>query len=489
MTSKLENFVSNRLQYLDLLVRSQGASCTPDTPKYQELVLGTVSDISKMYASTKNVTCDEALRLDKLLESSKLKGDHQNNCCNLLHTKSTTDAASGGKQVFMHYDKYLTESLQTLYATVGNIDLKNRETALHLVKLRATRLSEKSWAHCIAVMLSSEDMDGPEKLTHLEDLKETVRNAADPNIHGPLEYGSDVKAFLQEHHDIALIAFSGKEPAESKWDHVTRRIHNHSTPCRGSNKLVANCGTTKGVPKACMPLVQALQCMQNQGAIVSPPLKRDRSSEDLLKNLRIFAPGASNAPKVCNEDEISPLQMRQQLLALGWTPPSVSESSSPPSSSPPPQATAKPEDSQLVRKRDAIGSDIDAITKRIQEKVAMGHLGHGVGGGREDGEEPEENDDAPCPKKRPAANLKATPKAKSDKSTSPSAKSKSPSAKSTSPSAKSTRPSAKSTKPKRTKTVNEAQISKVLAKVKTALPFIKKKWSSPFPTDHHLQGP
>ena len=136
----------------------------------------------------------------------------------------TSDNGGNGKQEMLYFDNYLTKNLVDLFASEeASIESKLFGAAKQIIAIRATRMSEKSYAHCLAIACHKEaamKLGGDAALNRLRDLKKIVHKAAGPSAPmGLQEYPKDVNEFFNKLPDAYNMAFpGGQPPAKSGFD-------------------------------------------------------------------------------------------------------------------------------------------------------------------------------------------------------------------------------------------------------------------------------
>ena len=136
----------------------------------------------------------------------------------------TSDNGGNGKQEMLYFDNYLTKNLVDLFASEeASIDSKLMGAAKQIIAIRATRMTEKSWAHCIAIACYKEaamGLGGDAALERLRGFKQLVHKAAGQGAPmGLQEYPKDVNEFFNKLPDAYNMAFpGGQPPAKSGFD-------------------------------------------------------------------------------------------------------------------------------------------------------------------------------------------------------------------------------------------------------------------------------
>ena len=254
MATPLEKFVKNRFLYLELM--QQVGGCVIGQPKHTQLLIDTVTNILTNIKNVKKISVEDALPIQVLVGESSLTAEQKQVVVAALDARvSGPDDIGSGKQNMSFYDKYLTHELAKLFSIPGNSEHKLRESAKHLINLRATRMNEKSWAHCLAVTMQTEQFNGDEKVQILREFKALVEKArGDAPPMGLLEFPAEFHEFRLQEPEGARDAFGDSEPVPSSFDKVSRRLVTAAMPCRSSNAMCGVIGPTKQkanmVPKA-----------------------------------------------------------------------------------------------------------------------------------------------------------------------------------------------------------------------------------------------
>ena len=128
----------------------------------------------------------------------------------------TSDNGGNGKQEMHYFDNYLTKDLADLFASEASIDSKLMGAAKQIIAIRATRMTEKSWAHCIAIACYKESamgLGGDAALERLRGFKQLVHKAAGKDAPmGLPEYPKDVNEFFNKLPSAYDMAFPGGHP-------------------------------------------------------------------------------------------------------------------------------------------------------------------------------------------------------------------------------------------------------------------------------------
>ena len=128
----------------------------------------------------------------------------------------TSDNGGDGKQELQYFDYYLTKDLTDLFASQAPIDIKLMGAAKQIVALRATKMSEKSWAHCVSIVCQKEigmGLGGDAALEKVRSLKKIVDKAAGQGAPiGLQEYPKDVNELFNKLPDAYHMAFPGGQP-------------------------------------------------------------------------------------------------------------------------------------------------------------------------------------------------------------------------------------------------------------------------------------
>ena len=401
--TSLEKAVENRLKYLDLLVKVKELKVGTDDHTIH--LMDATNDIRKQYQIAKKITQAEGLRLQSLVDTSALDDDMKNILGTVMAEKIAGGKAGAEsyKQRIMHFDMYQTKDLQQLYASTAYPQAKLLGGAKHMVSLKLVRLTEPSWAHCLAIILQTElaHIDGDQRKDHLEHLKELVRVSSVGVSIGTEEYPEDIEYFFSQHPELARSVFGDGKPAPSVLDRVDRTFLNRNAPCRSSNKQCTKQGTSKISPpcrgRSQHRLARSLEdILPDASQERAPRFNRQNSNDDLLSNVRFFP------PRDRSEDVRSP---EQQLLALGWTPPPVEITERPKTHQDLPAIADAPANSpagEVV----APGSDIDRIddiTAKMRARLSKGKEETK----NEDSESEDESEEPPAKpaKKRPAKDI------------------------------------------------------------------------------------
>ena len=135
----------------------------------------------------------------------------------------TGDNGGNGKQEMQYFDHYLTKDLAALFDSDANIDSKLLAACKQIVLLQATRMTEPSFAHCIAIACHREGamgLGGDAALERLRALKKLVERAAGQDAPmGLQEYPKDVNEFFNKLPDAYNMAFpGGQHPAKTGFD-------------------------------------------------------------------------------------------------------------------------------------------------------------------------------------------------------------------------------------------------------------------------------
>ena len=135
----------------------------------------------------------------------------------------TGDNGGNGKQEMHYFDNYLTKALADLFASEANIDSKLMGACKQIIALQATRMTEKSFAHCIAIACYREGamgLGGDAALQRLRGFKQLVHKAAGKDAPmGLPEYPKDVNEFFNKLPDAYNRAFPcDQPPAKSGFD-------------------------------------------------------------------------------------------------------------------------------------------------------------------------------------------------------------------------------------------------------------------------------
>ena len=154
--------MAHRFAYVKLMVKVGG--CEPGLPKHHQLLTDSVCQILATLKTVKVVQVEDALQT--MVSESPLTDEHRPTLIGALDVKVNGAVAQVGsnKQQFFYFDHYWTRELADLYASGSSVDVVLKATARHLIALLATRLNEKSLAHCLSMALHTLDLDGDRKL-------------------------------------------------------------------------------------------------------------------------------------------------------------------------------------------------------------------------------------------------------------------------------------------------------------------------------------
>jgi hypothetical protein len=379
--SALEKSVANRFAYVDLMVKVGG--CEPGLPKHHQLLTDSVCLILATLKTVKGVQVEDAIAIQTMVSKSPLNEEQRTTLLGALDVKVNGGVSQAGsnKQQFFYFDNYWTQELSDLYASGSSVDVVLRATARHLIALQATKLNEKSMAHCLSMALHTHDLDGDAKLLYLGKLKKFIDAAKnDCAPVGLVEYPEDVNEFIEKAPEAARAAFGATPPVESKFDGVARSLLTTGMPCRSSSHMCATGGAAKlkysGVPKACLPALKLIEHMQNDGGHKGFGKGNHRPvSMESLPNFSWTQPGSLHYPDTGRQSGTNNM-IENNMIALGWIPPAPPKQSEPEQQSPladkePPtlDAALPPTAENTTHTNKLIGSDIRDITARITAKT------------------------------------------------------------------------------------------------------------------------
>lgn len=401
MASALEAYVHNRLSLLSMMSTIQQEQ--PGSVGFLTRASQTVADLTRAFRQARDINVAQALRVTEQLRASNIPEDMQRTLATILENKvnGNGNAPAEAKQNMKYFDKYLSAELaQTIKG--NHFESKLRGGSQQLVHLGAVLLNEKSWAHCLSVLLQLEEVGSDEKLIHLQTLKDLVKAGGTNARVGPLEYPEDVGEFIQQHPQLAAAAFGeGQQPVPSEWDHVTRAMASRMVPCRTSNKM---CTGRSSMETMMSDSVRANR-MRSPSFVMQPRNSfRDSDSSVHLPGLKIFQPPQSHNRGSAGLDA-------NALMNMGWVPPGHQRTSFQPENNfpalewQPPPSQQPPQGSQSLPPGHPTGglsaglpgskkappttsaSEVDDITKKIQDKFK-----HGLGEDGEDKEDESEED-------------------------------------------------------------------------------------------------
>ena len=413
MATPLAKFLVNRFKYLNLMESIGG--CSPGQAKHDQLLLDACQQIIASIKTTRAISVEDAVEIQQLVAESPLTQDQKSNLVQVLDAKvngGQDTSAINAKQNLLYFDNYLTDALVKLFASDAHTTAKLQATVKHLMALRASKLNEKSWSHILSIVLHTEEMDGNSKLLKLRELKSLMDKMKFQCSPVELyEFPKDVKHFITTCPDAALEAFGDSPPVKSPWNDVARQLLLTATPCRSSSVLVSDVNARRsaagGIPRACVPAFNMLRDhmlhASQQGSMArsnSIDLPGFTWTAQLPKQPATMQQSMPLA--ICNDDK----GVGQQLAL----PPAGQQLALPPAGQQvvPPQpphlqdgaaslpAAGMPSQ-HIPNTNQKVGSDIHAITARIQAKVS-GKKFHEAP--IEDGEGSDEEDTQPPPKKK-----------------------------------------------------------------------------------------
>jgi len=221
MSSALIRSIETRLKYLNMVMGIQ--KIEPSSDKYLPMLMQACTDVMKACIGAKTISFDDAIAIQLLVRDSKLTEDMVRQITSGIDSRITGEVVGNdsGKQNLQCFDMYLSEVAQTTFNGDEHPDRKLYVAGRHLINLRAIRLNEKSWSHCLSVALHKDlpVISGDERIAFLQKLKGYVREATPSEyatIHGPKDYPSDIDKFVAENPDIATLAFHpGQRPMAS----------------------------------------------------------------------------------------------------------------------------------------------------------------------------------------------------------------------------------------------------------------------------------
>ena len=237
----LLNCIVQQVKYLAMLETS--GVYKVDTPQFADKVCGRVGVIMSTIAKQRSVSEDEAMEINELLAHTPQFDDgYRVKIMRAVDQIMQFDGTMNEKplQTLMCFDKYLTEVLGNLFARDDvPPEEKTKATGVHLCKMGAKHLTEKSWAHVASVTHQNSNLSSEAKLVELRKLKAQVKACNMPGVSGITEFPADPRKFFDNAPTDALRAFGTTPPVESAMDDIARQVLALGFPCRSNNRLCA----------------------------------------------------------------------------------------------------------------------------------------------------------------------------------------------------------------------------------------------------------
>ena len=211
MSSALVRTIETRLKYMSMVLDIQKIDQCSD--KYVAMLLQATQDILKTFNGAKRISFDEAVAIQQLVNDSKLTADMIKDVVHALDCRVAGEIGSseGSKQNLKFLDKYLNEEVQFIIDSTEPPEQKIYAGGRHLLKLRVSSLNEKSWSHCLSIILHRDisTMCGDTRLKYLKQLKDVVRNGT-PNIAltGPEDFTLLISRSLFENTPTSQLSLS-----------------------------------------------------------------------------------------------------------------------------------------------------------------------------------------------------------------------------------------------------------------------------------------
>ena len=426
-------FVAKRMQYIELM---QASGVNPGTARWEQLLSDGVTGIMQMVRTHRHFTVDEAMNVRQQLDDKALLSPESVDAI-MQHLDARVDISSGTssglgssapKQTHFFVDNYVTEQL---WACLRDQSVLKDNKMLAVVKLFVSlglRVpNEKTFAMGCALATHAHGLEVNTLLIDVRNFKMCFRAIVDENLGlliGPDTYPETAEKFQELHPEVYAQAFPDDQPIPSMWPSDYRAMVKKLAPCRD---------TKAGVDKAMVQYSASsasASASRSGGSLpgfrLCPPARPATPGHRMaaipnLSSEPSAVPWASAAPAQallalpapCPEYQAQPAAPTMPPPAALPAAPTMPRPAAPPAAPTQPQPSLGPEGLPAWAPPTAVAAGTSAAaavptlaeaTDRIKQKLLAGKAdAKAEAAGNEGDDVSVEGDDAPAPRKRPAA--------------------------------------------------------------------------------------